>query len=170
MMLKPPQPWADAAARLACAGGLLPVAWRVHMLAWGAGWARADEFRSGGRLAYVTTLMAVEAAAAVATLGLVRPWGEVWPAWVPRVGGRRIPRRFVLGCAVTGAVALTAVTGVTAGRLYALRDDPGNPFNQMSPEPLRRFAAAHYYPALAWPVGLWTAIVGYAARHGDEAP
>lgn len=29
-------------------------------------------------------------------LALVRPWGEVWPGWVPLLAGRTIPRRLLL--------------------------------------------------------------------------
>lgn len=29
--------------------------------------------------------------AALLTLGLVRPWGEVVPRWIPVLGGRRVP-------------------------------------------------------------------------------
>ncbi|MGC4856828.1 hypothetical protein ACLQ24_26530 [Micromonospora sp. DT4] len=29
-------------------------------------------------------------------LALVRPWGEIWPGWVPLLAGRRIPRRLLL--------------------------------------------------------------------------
>jgi hypothetical protein len=25
------------------------------------------------------------------TLGLIRPWGEIWPRWVPFLAGRRVP-------------------------------------------------------------------------------
>lgn len=168
-MLKTPQPWTDAAARLACVGGLLPVAWRLHMITWGAGWEPAEGFRTGPKALYLTGLCVIEASAALATLGLVRPWGEVWPRWVPGVGGRRIPRRFVLGLAVPGALALTGVVGSTTWQLVARADDPHNPFNEMSPPVLKAFAIAHYVPALAWPVGLWVAIVGYALRHPAEA-
>jgi len=42
--------------------------------------------------------------ASIATLGLIRPWGETWPRWVPYVAGRPIPVKAVV---IPGAVAAT---------------------------------------------------------------
>jgi hypothetical protein len=44
--------------------------------------------------------------AALLTLGLVRPWGETAPGWVPALGGRRIPARLVVTLASIGTVVL----------------------------------------------------------------
>jgi hypothetical protein len=35
-------------------------------------------------------------ASAVATLGLIRPWGEVWPRWIPYLAGRAVPMKAVV--------------------------------------------------------------------------
>ncbi|MFH8338214.1 hypothetical protein [Streptomyces sp. AM6-12] len=40
-------------------------------------------------------------------LGLVRPWGEVWPRWIPGLGGRRIPLYAAVAPAALGALACT---------------------------------------------------------------
>lgn len=168
-MLKPPQPWARAAACAAVVGGLLPVAWRLHMLGWGAGWSQAPLFREGGALAYVLGLVTVEAGATLLTLGLVQRWGEVWPAWVPGLGGRRIPPRFVLIVAITGATILTAIVAVTAWQLVdATRRGISNPVTQVEAGWLRAFMLAHYVPSVLWPLGLWVAIAGFALRHRDD--
>ncbi|MEU4391789.1 hypothetical protein [Kribbella sp. NPDC023855] len=42
--------------------------------------------------------------ASIATLGLIRPWGETWPRWIPYVAGRPIPVKAVV---IPGAVAAT---------------------------------------------------------------
>ena len=55
----------------------------------------------------VPLLSVVQEALAFLTLGLVRPWGEVWPRWVPLLRGRRIP---VLAAAVTAALGALACT------------------------------------------------------------
>ncbi|WP_336620643.1 hypothetical protein [Streptomyces sp. DH41] len=39
------------------------------------------------------------------TLGLVRPWGEVWPRWLPYFGGRPVPVLAAVVPAAFGAVA-----------------------------------------------------------------
>ncbi|GAA1596702.1 hypothetical protein GCM10009789_58350 [Kribbella sancticallisti] len=43
-------------------------------------------------------------ASAVATLGLIRPWGEVWPRWIPYRAGRPVPLKAVV---IPGAAAAT---------------------------------------------------------------
>jgi hypothetical protein len=55
---------------------------------------------------YVIGLSLVAEATAQLTLGLVRPWGERAPAWMPLIGGRRVPARPVVAVAGTGALAL----------------------------------------------------------------
>ncbi|MEU6459918.1 hypothetical protein [Streptomyces sp. NPDC047065] len=55
----------------------------------------------------VPMLSVFQEALAFLTLGLVRPWGEVWPRWVPYVRGRRIP---VLAAAVPAALGALACT------------------------------------------------------------
>ncbi|MCT9088926.1 hypothetical protein N4G70_08605 [Streptomyces sp. ASQP_92] len=52
-------------------------------------------------------LCAAQEGLAWLTLGLVRPWGEVWPRWIPRLGGRRIPVAAAVVPAALGAVACT---------------------------------------------------------------
>lgn len=36
------------------------------------------------------------------TLGLIRPWGEIWPRWVPLLAGRPVP---VLAAVIPGTIA-----------------------------------------------------------------
>lgn len=42
--------------------------------------------------------------ASIATLGLIRPWGETWPRWIPYAAGRPVPVKAVV---IPGAVAAT---------------------------------------------------------------
>lgn len=44
------------------------------------------------------------------TLGLIQPWGERVPHWIPCQGGRRIPVAVAATPAALGVVAITAVT------------------------------------------------------------
>lgn len=165
-MLKPPQRWAVIAAWASAVGGLMPVVWRLHMLVWGAGWELADEFCRGGLLVYVLGLIVVETLAALAVLGLIQPWGEVWPRWVPGVGGRRIPTRLVLGVASVGALLITAIISITFWELLTLTAQGiSNPILQVEAGWKRAFMLAHYVPWVLWPLGLWVAIIGYARRH-----
>lgn len=164
-MLKPPQRWAEVAAWVSALAGLAPVIWRMHMLAWGAGWDLAAEFRSDPVLvAYVLGLCVIEGAACLAVLGLIRPWGEVWPAWLPWLGGRRIPPRFVLSVAGLGAAAVTIILVVVgAGVISLTLQGMSNPVLQVHGWH-RAFMLGHYLVWPLWPIGLWVAIVGYARR------
>lgn len=55
----------------------------------------------------VPLLSVFQEALAFLTLGLVRPWGEVWPRWVPFLRGRRVP---VLAATVPAALGSLACT------------------------------------------------------------
>ena len=71
---------------------------------------------------WVFFLTVVSELLACLTLGLVRPWGEVVPGWVPRLAGRRIPPRAVVVPAAAGGVLLTliwtfAIVGLMDGRV-----------------------------------------------------
>ncbi|BCJ27079.1 hypothetical protein Asera_11870 [Actinocatenispora sera] len=59
--------------------------------------------------AYLLILSVLTELAAVATLGLVRPWGERVPRWVPVLGGRSLPYLTVVAIAGAGAAVLAAL-------------------------------------------------------------
>ncbi|MDG4823357.1 hypothetical protein O7635_15990 [Asanoa sp. WMMD1127] len=58
---------------------------------------------------YVLALTALAEAVSLLSLGLVRPWGEVFPRWLPIVGGRRVPPTPATVVAAAGAVALMVI-------------------------------------------------------------
>jgi hypothetical protein len=66
---------------------------------------------------YVPSLSVVSLGLALLTLGLVRPWGEVFPRWMPGIGGRRVPVVLAAGAATTGAliVATLMLRGLVGG-------------------------------------------------------
>ena len=57
--------------------------------------------------AYVFGLTLLLVALALLSLGLVRPWGEVLPRWIPVVGGKDVPPLAAVVPAGAGAVAVT---------------------------------------------------------------
>ena len=107
----------DAAARwgrwavYAAIAASLP--WAVIRLCWFAGiplgldhpfsWGAADP----GPVKYVFASLPI--GGALLTLGLIQRWGEVFPRWLPLVGGRRVPPALAtvpatfVGLAVTSA-------------------------------------------------------------------
>lgn len=58
---------------------------------------------------YIAGLSVVSFGAALLTVGLVRPWGEVVPGWVPFLGGRAVPVRTAVVAAAVGAAVIFGV-------------------------------------------------------------
>ncbi|MFE0176562.1 hypothetical protein ACFWZ2_30020 [Streptomyces sp. NPDC059002] len=56
---------------------------------------------------YVLGLSVLSEATALLAIGLVRGWGEVAPAWIPLIGGRRIRPLAAAAPAVVGGLILT---------------------------------------------------------------
>jgi hypothetical protein len=60
--------------------------------------------------AYVVAILpTVQIGLALLTLGLIQRWGEVFPRWLPVVGGRRVPISFGVTAAAGGAVAIAVL-------------------------------------------------------------
>ena len=84
--------WANLAAHAVPLRVLPSALWRIGAwLAGPSGWYHVT--RDLPAAAYVLCLTVASEGLALLTLGLVRPWGDVVPAWIPRLGGRRIPVR-----------------------------------------------------------------------------
>jgi hypothetical protein len=115
---------------------------------------------------YVASLSVVSLVAALLTIGLVRPWGEVTPDWVPVVGGRRIP---VLAAIVSAAVGAAVIFGLYGYALLnavvGVRQAPEIPG---CPDPWKGrhawLAVASYAPLLAWGPLLVIVTVAYYRR------
>ncbi|MGI5340131.1 hypothetical protein ACQEVS_23415 [Streptomyces sp. CA-181903] len=95
---RPVPRWAVGAARLLPLFALPVCLWR---LPFGFGYQMGLDLAPSplgvvGGVAYVGTLSLLTELAAFACRGLVSPWGETLPHWVPRLGGRRVPPVAVL--------------------------------------------------------------------------
>ncbi|WP_049573958.1 hypothetical protein [Streptomyces sp. SBT349] len=103
--------WARRAAAAALWGSLPSALWRLSLvlgLPLGLAESEYDAMLIPGWGYLVVPLLSVlQAALAYLTLGLVRPWGEVWPGWVPWLRGRRIPVLAAVVPAGIGALACT---------------------------------------------------------------
>ncbi len=108
---RPPARWAVVAAHLAPVVALPSGLWRLGLAGSSLGLVLDGEPASvqGWDLAVVVGLSVLAEAAALLTIGLVRPCGERAPAWMPRIGGRRLPPGPVAAAGVLGALALTLV-------------------------------------------------------------
>ncbi|MEV0157525.1 hypothetical protein AB0H57_27890 [Micromonospora sp. NPDC050686] len=132
---------------------LIPLVYAATRFAWlagiplGIGTDFLAEMRETGLVWAGAGLGAFATVGAVLTLGLVRPWGERFPRWLPGLAGRRVP--VAVAVVPAGLVALS-VTGaalalLTLPEFWRLTED---------------FSAAEA-PMLLWP--LWGPALGAAA-------
>jgi hypothetical protein len=116
---------------------------------------------------YVIVLSVVTEGLALLTLGLVKPWGEVVPRWIPVLGGRRVPTVAAVAAAGLGAVAVTWIT-VSSAFLWntpANNGDPGAPHGVAG-----LVMTVCYAPLLAWGPLLAVVTVAYAVRRRRGQP
>ncbi|MFG2995172.1 hypothetical protein [Streptomyces sp. NPDC048340] len=86
--------------------------WRIALvLGFPAGYTDAgfESFQTPGAKAWMLTLSVLCELAAFLTIGLVRPWGEFVPRWIPLIGGRKVRPLTAVVPAALGAAALTAL-------------------------------------------------------------
>ncbi|PSK66387.1 hypothetical protein B0E53_01636 [Micromonospora sp. MH33] len=74
--------------------------------------AKAIDAASSASVVFWGLLVAGPMAGGLLTLGLIRPWGQVVPSWVPRAAGRRVPRWL--------PVVPPAVVGMLVGQYGAM--------------------------------------------------
>lgn len=115
---------------------------------------------------YITMLSLVSMAASVLCVGLVRPWGEVVPDWVPVVGGRPLPARAVTVAASAGTVVLAVLLGGMV--LSAILGSGAEVHLEGCPRPQERsyyaVIAAAYAPLPLWPPLLAVVTIAYYRR------
>jgi hypothetical protein len=78
--------------------------WRIGMI---FGLVGVPGATSVGQALAIVALSLVTEGLALLTIGLVRPWGEVLPRWLPLVGGRPVRVWAAVTAASLGAAALT---------------------------------------------------------------
>jgi hypothetical protein len=108
-------------------------------------------------------LSVVSECLALLTLGLVRPWGEVVPRWIPLLGGRRVRPAAAVVPALLGAAGLL---GLCAWSLYAQYAGlgeglDGSPFQDV-------LLVVCYAPLLAWPPLLAAVTIAYHRRRRGQ--
>ncbi|MFD6660165.1 hypothetical protein ACFWEB_34080 [Streptomyces parvus] len=120
---------------------------------------------------YVLGLSVLTEVIAILTVGLVRGWGEVAPAWIPLIGGRRVRPLAAFVPAVLGGLILTVLfTAVPLGddrslTLYGVVDNVG-----YSSDAWELPATVCVAPIAAWgPVTIALAIAYYRRRTARPA-
>ncbi|MEV8015888.1 hypothetical protein AB0O76_05945 [Streptomyces sp. NPDC086554] len=108
----PPPRWAVWAAHLTTLVVLPSGLWRIALvLGYPSGYHEAGfvPFQTPGAKIWMLALSVVCELLAFLTIGLVRPWGEDVPRWIPLIGGRPVHPLAATVPAALGAVALTAM-------------------------------------------------------------
>lgn len=153
--------WAVLAAHLVPLATLPSGLWRIG-LALGFSMGMLDngvpiELPPGERV-YVVGLSLVIEALALLTLGLVRPWGERVPRWLPLIGGREVRPYAAIVPAALGALALAVIWGV------AFRDFPSPPEMEIAGAVWHAVFVAVYLPLLLWAPLLGVVTYSYYRR------
>jgi len=105
--------WANRAAHVVVLIALPSGLWRLALaLGFHAGHTDQgyiDRVGSTTGALYVVALSVLAEAFALLAFGLVRPWGERVPGWIPLLGNRAIPPRAVVIAASIGAAILFVI-------------------------------------------------------------
>lgn len=159
----PPAPrWAVRAAHATVLVTLPSGLWRL-LLAAGmpAGYTEAG-FRALGSTGWGALLVVAVSVTmellALATLALVRPWGERLPGRLPLLGGRRIPPRALITTAWLTVVALAAVWTALVGTWWLI------PKEDMTPLGVD-VVGLLYVPTVAWGPLLAAVTLSFQRRH-----
>ena len=140
---------------------IIPVLYAVTRWAWALGFPLgiSEEFLHEGQEVGLwwagAALATLAVGGAILTLGLVQRWGEVFPPWIPLLGGERVP----IPLAVV-PVSLVAVLVTTAGLMFVRLTVTGRLGAILGVGVLSAENWAALAPELLWP--LWGAALGAA--------
>lgn len=125
-------------------------------------------------LAYVIILSIASEALAFTAYGLIAPWGEVFPRWIPGLRGRRVPTPAAVVPAALGACVLTALwtaAAIQAARERDLRGRPMTPDNVLYPHSWQGILTiVCYAPLLLWGPLLGALTIAYWKRRTRPSP
>jgi hypothetical protein len=121
---------------------------------------------------YLVLLSLLQMGAGALTLGLVQPWGEVLPRWLPLLGGRRVAVRAAVVPAAIGAGLLFLIEGYALlNSLFHFRVSTQTICVLPETGWQVSLLKVAYAPLLAWPLLLTVVTVAYHRRRtGSNAP
>ncbi len=133
--------------------------WRMGVMLAIPGFGTAEARNHGAGLdLYLVLLFVISEALGLLTLGLVQPWGEAVPRWIPLLGGRRIRP---LAAVVPAALGALASTGVVYYFFLSILFG-GFPAGHTTPEEV--ILTVCYLPLLAWGPLLGSVTYAYYRR------
>lgn len=107
---------------------------------------------------YIVFLSIFSEAVALIAFGLVKPWGEVAPRWIPFIGGRRVNPWAAIVPAVLGSLALIAIW------TFGFRDVFSNEFIPFAGPAWATLMIACYAPLQLWGPSLLVLTWAYYRR------
>jgi len=143
---RPVPHWATTAAHLVALCALPSGLWRIPLalgLSMGMIENGTELHIEGWDILFVIGLSVVLEGLALLTLGLVRPWGERAPRWIPLLGGRRLRPLAVVVPALAGAVAMTMIWSYAISGFFT-RDV------EFTHDGWQALIMVAYMPLLAW--------------------
>ncbi|MFC0626942.1 hypothetical protein [Kribbella deserti] len=97
----------------------------------------------------------VALAAGLVTLGLIRPWGEIWPRWMPVLAGRPVP---IKAAVIPGAVATVLLLVASPSLIEMTWSQGGSSWDNL------KWFLLFPFPVWGASVGLATAAYYYRRR------
>ena len=157
------------AAHLAALSTLPSCVWRLALaagfdLGYHPAWIAANASSVGDRI-YLVVLSLFTEGLALLTLGLVRPWGERLPVWIPLVGGRRVVAKAAVVPAWIGSVGLILLWSANPLMFTDLFYDPLEPQGGW-----QILMASVYLPLVLWGPLLAAVTYSYYRRTISAAP
>jgi hypothetical protein len=140
---RPPR-WAVVAAHLVPLTTLPSGIWRLFIAGGADLGLRPYHAVNGWEAVGIAGLSVLCEGLALLTFGLVRPWGERVPRWIPVLGGRRVAPCAAIVPAALGALALAVIWA------YAFRDFPNLAFATFASTGWQVLLVACYLPLLLW--------------------
>jgi hypothetical protein len=143
---------------------VVPLLYAITRYAWGLGIPLGiserflHELRTSGLWLAGAGLATVAVCGALLTLGLVQRWGEVFPRWLPGLGGKRVPPALAIVPASLMALVVTSA-GLSFIRLFLAGRAPAEGWATIAPELI--------WPV--WGVALGAATLAYYYRRRGEA-
>jgi hypothetical protein len=122
---------------------------------------------------YVILLTILSELLAFTAVGLIAGWGEVFPRWVPVLGGRRVPTLAAVVPAAAGAAVLTLLWTAAALSVIFGTDVRGRPIEGEHPLSFHHWenalATIVYAPLVLWGPLLAAVTIAYYRRRSATA-